>query len=51
VLLERFRSTAEFITNLQDRAGSTLKIKEHLSSKNDRTAIIFRVSLFVQLTN
>ncbi|KAM0905674.1 hypothetical protein ACQ4PT_017262 [Festuca glaucescens] len=31
VLLERFRSTADFIKNLQDHAGSPLNIKEHLS--------------------
>uniref|UniRef100_A0ACD5TYW2 Uncharacterized protein n=2 Tax=Avena sativa TaxID=4498 RepID=A0ACD5TYW2_AVESA len=31
VLLERFRSTADFIRNLQDLAGGPLMIKEHLS--------------------
>jgi hypothetical protein len=51
VLLERFRSTADFIKNLQDHAGSPLNIKEHLSRKNDMLAVIFGVSLFVQLTN
>ena len=51
MLLQRFRATSDFIANLQDRVGSGSRIIEHITRKNDTLAWIFRVSLFVQLTN
>ena len=41
MLLHRFRATADLIANLQTRAGSRLKISEHLTRKNDTLALIY----------
>jgi hypothetical protein len=35
MLLQRFRATADFIGNLQDRIDDDMKIEEHLTRKND----------------
>ena len=34
MLLQRFRATADFIANLQDRVSGGLRIIEHITRKN-----------------
>jgi hypothetical protein len=38
MLLRRFRATADFLANLQDRVCSVLRISGHITRKNDALA-------------